>query len=110
MTGPFGERVIQHTRVKATQPDSLGNDVWTDTDVTWDHVTISPLTSTELVQGQDTNFIGLKLTFKPAITVLPTDEFTARGKRSTVDGMPGQYSSSLTGTTITEVHLTRVEG
>lgn len=109
MTAPFGETVIQHSRVKG-DPDNLGNDTWTDTDTTRPGAVVYPRVSTELVQGQDTNIIGLTLVFVPAVTVAVTDEFTARGERWAVDGLPGQYQSSFTGHTVTQVHLTRVEG
>lgn len=105
----FGETVIQHTRTKGS-PDVLGNDTWTDTDSTHTGVTVYPRSGSELVQGQDTTIIGLTAVFKPAITVLSTDEFTARSERWAVDGLPGQYQSSLTGHTVTQVNLTRVEG
>lgn len=110
MSVPFGETVTHHTLVKATNPDALGNDVFTDADVTRTHATLYPRVSVELVQGQDTNIIGLTAVFLPAIPVLATDEFTARGVRWRVDGLPGQYESPFTAHTVTQVHLTRAEG
>lgn len=110
MSGPFGETVVQHTRTLAEDPDSDGNDVWTDVNVTHEKVTLYPRESVELVQGQDTNIIGLVAVFIPAVTVAATDEFTARGSRWSVDAEPGQYASSLTGRTLTKVNLTRATG
>jgi hypothetical protein len=109
VSGPFGETVVHHTRAVTSQ-DSLGNDVYTDTDTTLTHVTLYPRESVELVQGQDTNVIGLTAVFKPAVTVVSADEFTARGVRWRVDGEPAQYHSSLTGATLTKLNLTRVTG
>lgn len=109
MTGAHGESVVQHTRTRGT-PDSLGNDTWTDTDTTRPNAVLYPRVSTELVQGQDTNIIGLTAVFIPAITVTATDEFTARGERWAIDGLPGQYVSPFSGHTVTQVFLTRVEG
>ena len=71
---------------------------------------LRPGESLELVQGQDTNVIGLTAVFKPMVAIAATDEFTARGDRWRVDGEPAQYHSSLTGTTLTKVNLTRVTG
>lgn len=109
MSIPFGETVVQHTRTRGT-PNSLGNDTWTDVDTTRTKTVLYPRMATELVQGQDTNIIGLTAVFVPAITVTATDEFTARGERWVVDGLPGQYVSPFTAHTVTQVHLTRVEG
>lgn len=109
MSVPFGETVVQHSRTRGSA-DVLGNDTWADTDTTHPRAVLYPRTSTELVQGQDTNIIGLTAVFIPAITVTATDEFTARGERWVVDGLPGQYVSPFTAHTVTQVHLTRVEG
>jgi len=106
---PFGESVVQHARTRGT-PDSDGNDTWTDTNTTHPKAVLYPRVSTELVQGQDTNIIGLTAVFIPAITVTATDEFTARGERWAIDGLPGQYVSPFTAHTVTQVYLTRVEG
>lgn len=110
MSGPFGETVVIHSRVLGDEPDSEGNDTWTDSDTTHEGVTVYPRESVELVQGQDTTITGLTAVFIPAVTVLATDEVTVRGERWTVDGTPGQYGSSLTGHTVTQVYLTRVTG
>jgi hypothetical protein len=109
MTVPFGETVVQHARSRGAS-DSDGNETWIDTDTTRTHAVLYPRTSTELVQGQDTNIIGLTAVFIPAITVTATDEFTARGERWAIDGLPGQFDSPFTGRTVTQIHLTRVEG
>ena len=109
MSGPFGETVVHHVR-GVTGQDSDGNDVYGDTDTTLNHVTLYPRESLELVQGQDTNVIGLTAVFKPMVAIAAIDEFTARGDRWRVDGEPAQYHSSLTGTTLTKVNLTRVTG
>jgi hypothetical protein len=109
MSGPFGETVIIHSRTLGT-PDGDGNDTWVDSDSTVNGVTVYPRASVELVQGQDTNIIGLTAVFIPAVSVLATDELTVRGERWSVDGLPGQYASSLTGQTVTQVYLTKVTG
>lgn len=109
MSGPFGETVVQHTRTRGT-PDSDGNDTWTDVNKTHPKAVLYPRVSSELVQGQDTNIIGLVAVFNPGITVAATDEFTARGERWKVDGEPGQYISPHTGRTLTKLNLTRVTG
>ena len=109
MSGPFGETVVQHSRTRGA-PDSYGNDTWTDTDVTHNGVTLYPREAVELIQGQDTNIVGIVAVFVPAVTVLATDEFTARGERWAVDGDAGQYLSSLTGSSVRKLSLTRVEG
>jgi hypothetical protein len=109
MTVPFGESVVQHVRTRGT-PDALGNDTWTDTDTTHPRAVLYPRVSVELAQGQDTNIIGLTAVFIPAITVSATDEFTARGERWAVAGLPGQFDSPFTGKTVTQIHLSRVEG
>lgn len=106
---PFGETVIRHARTLGTA-DAQGNDTWTDTDTTVKGVAVYPRESVELVQGQDTNIIGLVAVFKPAITVAPADQFTVRGERWDVDAMPGQYHSPLTATELTKVNLTRATG
>ena len=106
---PFGETVVRHARTLGT-PDAQGNDTWAETDTTVRGVAVYPRESVELVQGQDTNIIGLVLVFKPPITVAPTDQFTVRGARWDVDAMPGQYQSPLTGTDLTKVNLTRATG
>lgn len=109
MSGVFGETVIVHTR-GVTGQDADGNDVYGDTDVTHPNVTVYPRESAELVQGQDTNIIGLVCVFKPAITVSTTDQVTARGNRYEIDGELGTYHSSLTGTSVTKINLTRATG
>lgn len=106
---PFGETVVQHTRALGT-PDAQGNDTWTDTPATHTGVAVYPRESVELVQGQDTNIVGLVAVFKPAITVAAVDQFTVRGERWDVDAMPGQYHSPLTATELTKVNLTRATG
>lgn len=105
----FGETVVHHSRVKG-DPDSLGNDTWTDVDKTYRGVSVGPRAGSELVQGEDLTIIGLTAVFAPAIDLTAADEFTVRGERWSVDGMPGQYRSSLTGRSLTTVNLTRVEG
>lgn len=109
MAAVFGETVVLHTR-GVTGQDADGNDVYGDTDTTVDGVTLYPRTSVELVQGQDTNIIGLTAVFKPAVQIAATDEVTARGDRWAVDGEVGQYHSPLTGREVTQVHLTRATG
>lgn len=104
-----GETVTLHTKTKGA-PDALGNDTWTEVDKTYAGTAVYPRESIELVQGQDTNVIGLVAVFKPAITVSPSDQITARGERYEIDGEPGQFVSPLTGTTLTKLNLTRVEG
>lgn len=104
-----GESVVQHTRTRGT-PDSDGNDTWTEVDKPRAGTAVYPRESVELIQGQDTNIIGLVAVFKPAITVSPIDQFTVRGERYEIDGEPGQFVSPLTGTTLTKLNLTRVEG
>ncbi len=109
MTFPLGEAVTQHKRTVGTR-DADGNETWTDTDKRYANVAVYPRVSVELVQGQDTNIIGLTAVFMPPITVAATDEFTVRGDRWAVDGLPGQYVSPFSGRDLTQVHLTRVEG
>lgn len=109
MSGPFGETIVIHTR-GVTGTDADNNDVYGDTDTTHEGVTLYPRESVELVQGGDTNIIGLVAVFIPAVTLTATDELTARGTRWKVDGEPGQYVSSLTGSAVTKVNLTRVTG
>lgn len=104
-----GESVVQHTRTRGAA-DSLGNDTWTEVDKTHAGTAVYPRESVELIQGQDTNIAGLVAVFKPAIVVLSTDQITVRGERYEVDGEPGQFVSPLTGTTLTKLNLTRVEG
>lgn len=108
MTFPFAEKVTQHSRVRGT-PDSDNNETWTDVDIPR-RGALYPTPVTELVQGQDLTVIRLTAAFKPGIPVLATDEFTARGKRWQVDGLPGQYDSPFTGNTVTSIHLVRAEG
>lgn len=109
MSGPLGESVVIHSR-SVGSPDADGNDTWSDVDTTIDGVTLYPRLSVELVQGQDTNVIGLTAVFIPAIVLVATDEISARGSRWAIDGEPAQYHSSLTGKTLTQVQLTRVTG
>lgn len=109
MSFPFGEPVTQHSRGIVGQ-DVDGNDVYGDTDTPHEGVAVYPRESVELTAGQSTNIIGLVLVFKPAIAVAATDEFTVRGNRHVIDADPGQYASPLTGTNLTRVNLTRVEG
>jgi hypothetical protein len=90
--------------------DSDGNQTWTETDKTYAGVAVYPRESVELIQGQDTNISGLVAVFKPAITVSPTDQITVRSERYEIDGEPGQFRSPFTGTTVTKLNLTRVEG
>ena len=104
-----GESVVVHARTRGT-PDSDGNDTWTEVDKTHTGTAVYPRESVELIQGQDTNIIGLVAVFKPAITVSPIDQVTVRGERYEIDGEPGQFVSPLTGTTLTKLNLTRVEG
>lgn len=105
----YGEVVVQHSRT-VTGRDGDGNDVWSDADITHPKATLYPRVAVELVQGQDTNIIGLVAVFNPAITVTATDEFTARGERWKVDGYPGQYVSPHSGRAITKLNLTRITG
>jgi hypothetical protein len=109
VSGPFGETVVIHSRTLGT-PDAEGNDTWTDTDTTLGGVSLYPRLSAEFVQGQDLNVIGLTAVFLPALVLRATDELTARGVRWAIDGEPAQYVSSLTGHTLTQVHLTRATG
>lgn len=110
MTFPLGETVTQYARTRGSK-DSDGNRPWVDgAGIEHELTAVYPRVSVELVQGQDTNIIGLTLVFKPAIEVSATDQFDVRGDRWEIDGMPGQYVSPLTGTDLTQVHLTRVEG
>lgn len=105
----YGETVVLHSRTRGAN-DSDGNETWTDADTPHPDTAVYPRESVELVQGQDTNIIGLVAVFKPAITVAQTDELTVRGERYAIDGKPGQHESPLTGTTLTKLNLTRVEG
>lgn len=105
----YGETVTVHSRTRGA-PDSDHNETWTDADTSHAGTAVYPRESVELVQGQDTNIVGLVAVFKPAITVAQTDELTVRGERYAIDGEPGQFVSPLTGTTLTKLNLTRVEG
>jgi hypothetical protein len=109
MSGPLGETVVLHSRGK-TGEDADGNDVYGDTNTTINGVTLDPWPSVEFVQGQDLNVIGLRAVFIPGVELSATDEITARGARWAIDGEPAQYHSSLTGKTLTQVHLTRATG
>lgn len=109
MSGAFGETVVRHAQT-VTGQDSYGNDVYTATDTTIEKATLYPRDSVELVQGQDTNIVGLTAVFIPPVSVAATDTFTARGVLWKVDGEVGQYHSSLTGRELTKVYLTRVTG
>lgn len=109
MSGPFGETVVLHSRA-VTGRDGDGNDIYTPTDTTIEGVTLYPRESVELVQGQNTNIVGLVAVFKSAVAIEATDKLTARGKVWDVDGMVGEYHSSLTGHEVTKVNLTRASG
>jgi hypothetical protein len=108
VTFPLGETVTHHKRTPGTR--NADGETWVDADKRYSNVAVYPRVSVELVQGQDTNIIGLTAVFQPAIPVAATDEFTVRGERWAVDGLPGQYVSPFTGRELTQVHLTRVEG
>lgn len=109
MSSPFGEVVVIHARTKGTA-DADGNDTFTSSDTTVNFVTLYPRTSSEAVQGQDLNIIGLVAVFIPAVTVGPLDQITARGALWDVDGDPGQYHSPMTGREVTKVNLRRATG
>lgn len=104
-----GETVTVHRRTMTGQ-NADGNDTFNEASTTYPGVAVYPRESTELVQGQTTNVIGLVAVFKPAIAVSPTDQVTARGKRYEIDADPGQFDSALTGTNLTQLNLRRVEG
>lgn len=110
----FGRSIVLHKRTK-TGYNADGNVVYDDVPTPVDGVPIWPYAGTELVQGQDTAFIGLAAILP--IEVDPThidyveipDE-PGQGNYE-IDGEPGPYSSPLTGTTPGyQVHLTRIEG
>jgi hypothetical protein len=106
----YGQTVTLHTR-GVTGQNADGNDVYGDVDSTHPGTAVYPRESVELVQGQDTNIIGMVAVFKPAVVVDPDDEVTlADGFRYQIDGDPGQFDSPLTGTTLTKLNLTRVTG
>ena|SRR5690349_21320083 len=110
MTFPLGESVTHHVR-GVTGQDADGNDIYADSSSTAvDHVALYPRDSTEVVQGQDQNVVGLVAVFLPPRTIAATDQITARGHRWDVDAEVGQYHSPLTGTEVSKVNLRRVTG
>lgn len=105
---PFAEAVTIHRRVRDDE-DSDGNDTWTETDISA-HAAMYPLEASEVTGTQDTSTQRINAVFVPAVTLLVTDEITARSGRWEVDGEPGQYHSPLTHAQITKAVLKKVTG
>lgn len=113
MSFPFGEALTLHGRMVVGQ-DGDGNDVYGDDPVPSEGWSVAPRNSSELIQGQDTVIVGVNAVRTGSVDVVAVDEVTivtgSYAGEYTVDGLPGFYVSALTGTTVTELHLTRVTG
>jgi hypothetical protein len=109
----MSETLILHTR-GVTGTDGDGNDVYGDSPVPSDGWAVAPRTSSELVQGQDTVIVGVNAIKRAYVAAAAVDEVTVStgpyAGRYTVDGLPGFYDHPLTGTQVTELHLTKVTG
>lgn len=106
MTFPFAETVTIIRQVQGpsrSKTDGLshmqtGCAVW-------------PMTSSEVITGQDTVTWDYTVLMPADTDVLSTDVVVCRGTRYAVTGMPGSYASPLTGTSAgLEVHLTTATG
>jgi hypothetical protein len=108
---PFGETVTLLGRTVSGQ-DSDGNDVWAVAETTVEHCPVWPRTAVELVQGQDLSIVGLSALLPSGLAVTATDQVRrADGTVWEVDGEPGVWDSSLTGTKAgVQVNLRRVVG
>lgn len=105
---PFAEAVTIHRLVRDDEDDD-GNDTWTESDIDA-HAALYPLESSELTDARDTSTQRINAVFVPAITLLVTDEITARSGRWEVDAEAGQYHSPLTHGQVTKAVLKKVTG
>lgn len=107
----FGETLILLARTVSGQ-DSDGNDVWVTVETVVKRCAIWPRTSLELVQGQDLSIVGLSALLPSGLAVRATDQIRrADGTVWEVDGEPGVWDSSLTGSKAgIQVNLKRVSG
>lgn len=107
----FGETLTLLSRTVSGQ-DSDGNDVWSVVETAVKQCAVWPRTSVELVQGQDLSIIGLAALLPHGVIVAATDRIRrADGTVWEIDGEPGIWTSSLTGTKAgVQVNLRRVTG
>lgn len=72
---------------------------------------IYPVTTTEVVAGEDVVVWGLTVLVPEDSDVLPTDRVTARGVTYEVSGQPMVHRSPITGrTSCVEIHLVAATG
>ena len=98
---PFGETLVLHQRT-VTGVDALGNDVYSQSDLTIENVEVWPVDANaaagnEITGARDTAIIGLAALLPPGTPVKATDRVTVRGELHEVNGEPADQRSFLTG-------------
>lgn len=106
---PFTQTVTLVRRTKG-EPDDLGNDTWTETEVDVQAV-VGVINGSEQLQGRNTGTKRAPIYLAPGTDVERVDAVVIAGESWEIEGEPTRYMHALTGWRPgVEVNLIRVTG